>query len=606
MPTFRKRKQHNVNDRKSDPGVANFTTNEEHAATTPDTIITSQPATKHPRLETLPALESLPPKALQEVLRFIGSPRKIFTLVTHIKAFHQVVSLEIVVEAAFLDGRKSRRIVTSIVEQIKAKQIHVPSTTRLLRLLTLKRCERGEECCGFNLETKVPRQLDDVVSAKRNRTNHSLRICDDCFDFLMTDAFSKNCHWALRNYIKNKTGIAIPRETVVDCATGEKVGPRFLSKDLLQFNSSHFEKGYYSNEMDATETALNALLDELPDDYEDIQLRRYEILKTHRELCLGEDTKQRIEQERREEMRLKRQEKSEAIIQELKSQFGELVRTYPFLFEFTFEYNGSASFETGFMDDILGPVVRNTSKKISKPKLAMAIESVVNMIIHLENQTILGKTPFSFLDSSDTTQAALCKYFSYFPLSFFLNRQEWRLKGKERREIDGYADLIVNGETLEALSSILLDTTAGCGTAYCYPNYREFFRSSMLAESNILPSNEIETKRYTSLALAVLNESDQHSHRRQGEAYSQLKERFLRMRLRFHQLLALIRTYKELPATARFLEQRNPWSTYTPAMAVDTIFEMKGTERVMLEEKNFEGLLRHHRQWYKICDGYHD
>ncbi|KAL3925133.1 MAG: hypothetical protein SGARI_005902, partial [Bacillariaceae sp.] len=76
---------------------------------------TNEPEAKRPRLEELPAFESLPTKAIQQVLRFAASsPAVIFTLATHFKAFHQAISTEIVVETAFLSGKKSRRIITSI------------------------------------------------------------------------------------------------------------------------------------------------------------------------------------------------------------------------------------------------------------------------------------------------------------------------------------------------------------------------------------------------------------------------------------------------------------------------------------------------------------
>lgn len=96
-----------------------------------------------------PPLESLPPKILQEILLFAGnSPRELFRVVTNIKAFYGALQPrpDIVISAAVFHDRRSKSHMETIVDCVRKQQIHIPSTMRLLRLVNMQYCERGDQC----------------------------------------------------------------------------------------------------------------------------------------------------------------------------------------------------------------------------------------------------------------------------------------------------------------------------------------------------------------------------------------------------------------------------------------------------------------------------
>jgi hypothetical protein len=94
-------------------------------------------------------LESLPLKVLREILLFVGdSPRQLFTLATNIKAFHSAIQSrpDIVVHAAVFHSKRTAMHMKTIVDCIQKRQIYIPTTMRLLRLLNTVYCERGDKC----------------------------------------------------------------------------------------------------------------------------------------------------------------------------------------------------------------------------------------------------------------------------------------------------------------------------------------------------------------------------------------------------------------------------------------------------------------------------
>ena len=110
----------------------------------------------HLQMTKMP-LEKLPPLALENILSFVAdSTKELQMLVSTVKSFRQVIlgRPDIVIQAGVFSGGIVKSITEDlIVNHIQPRNIHIPSTLRLLRLLNAKYCERGPKCFNYNAET---------------------------------------------------------------------------------------------------------------------------------------------------------------------------------------------------------------------------------------------------------------------------------------------------------------------------------------------------------------------------------------------------------------------------------------------------------------------
>lgn len=148
---------------------------------------------KFRRTETRPPIEMLPKEVLGHVMLFLGSSRDVYSLSMcgskHIRA---AITTEIVVFSACQTD--NTRILDMICLDLRCIAIHIPSTFRLLRLLNARRCERGENCCGYDPIKKISGGMDTIPSDTSYGFDpeysyvEGLRFCKACVARTLIDA----------------------------------------------------------------------------------------------------------------------------------------------------------------------------------------------------------------------------------------------------------------------------------------------------------------------------------------------------------------------------------------------------------------------------------
>ena len=129
-------------------------------------------------------LENLPPLALENVLSFVAdSTKELQMLVSTVKSFRQVIigRPDIVIQAGVFSGGNIKSITEELmVKYIHPRNIHIPSTLRLLRLLNATYCERGTKCFNYNTETGTPQKV--LYTKSSEKRPYGLCLCrGTCF-----------------------------------------------------------------------------------------------------------------------------------------------------------------------------------------------------------------------------------------------------------------------------------------------------------------------------------------------------------------------------------------------------------------------------------------
>jgi hypothetical protein len=89
-----------------------------------------------------PPIEGLPVEVLENVLSFVDDPRKLLTLVSCIKVFRTAIVRrpDIVIKAAVYGNETTRQNLSSFFDHIRTGSIHIPTTLRLLRVVSVSVC----------------------------------------------------------------------------------------------------------------------------------------------------------------------------------------------------------------------------------------------------------------------------------------------------------------------------------------------------------------------------------------------------------------------------------------------------------------------------------
>jgi hypothetical protein len=122
-----------------------------------------------------PPFESLLPEILHTVFLFLDQTRDVYSLAHCSKYLRSIVTPEIVVRSAIFSGGKIKEAIHVVMNAVKKRSIHVPSTLRLLRLVNGKRCERLDECFAHDLVKNVP-----ATCPKSGNRPFGLMICPMC------------------------------------------------------------------------------------------------------------------------------------------------------------------------------------------------------------------------------------------------------------------------------------------------------------------------------------------------------------------------------------------------------------------------------------------
>jgi hypothetical protein len=85
-----------------------------------------------------PPIEILPLEVLETILSFIDDPRKLLNIVSSVKAFRKAIVRrpDIVITASIYGSESTRVALKGFFDNIRNKSIHIPSTLRLLRVVS--------------------------------------------------------------------------------------------------------------------------------------------------------------------------------------------------------------------------------------------------------------------------------------------------------------------------------------------------------------------------------------------------------------------------------------------------------------------------------------
>ena len=183
---------------------------------------------------------------------------------------------EAIVRASVFNGNKSRKVMGTIMEMVKARSIHVPSTERLWRLVRGTRCERGSECYQYNLETKIPALMTNIALRP-----FGMCICQTCARILSAPILPQKGWGPSRRYLEH---FAVKSGRVVGCddraeanrllcqgpqldpVTGDKIGPLVLGKEIKQIANTY---PHPRDDADARKDALDKVFEKIDQEEEE-------------------------------------------------------------------------------------------------------------------------------------------------------------------------------------------------------------------------------------------------------------------------------------------------------------------------------------------------
>jgi hypothetical protein len=90
-------------------------------------------------MQVKPPLEKLPSEVLQNILGFVDDTKDLLHLVNTVKVFRSAIvpRPDIVVRTAVYNGGSSKSAIESFFDDVRYQRIHIPSTLRLLRVVSL-------------------------------------------------------------------------------------------------------------------------------------------------------------------------------------------------------------------------------------------------------------------------------------------------------------------------------------------------------------------------------------------------------------------------------------------------------------------------------------
>jgi len=166
-------------------------------------------------------LQDMCDDVIRIIYEFFDNVRDIFNLAMQSKLFLNLVTSDMVIRAAVFEKGLPGEMISRTIKSLKDKSIYVPSTLRLLRLVNGKRCERLDQCWGYNMTTSTSSKVCSVWMP-------GVFTCHDCAVGLSA-AFNRDGAWACDNNYVLKGCFGWTNKALVEPfyekGTGLRVGP---------------------------------------------------------------------------------------------------------------------------------------------------------------------------------------------------------------------------------------------------------------------------------------------------------------------------------------------------------------------------------------------
>jgi hypothetical protein len=197
----------------------------------------SRKSKKNKGSKTLLEPVELIPEVLGCIFSFCDS-RSLLSVSMASKGCRALVTTSLILRAAVFGSKHEQRVISHIMELLQNNSIFFPGTRfRLLRLVLATRCERNEECVGFNLVTQVSKALPKSLVG-----SFGLAYCSNCHTLLASGNVIKrgwrnpSPHPRLVTYCYSKKMMCQP---VVEAITGDLVGPLVSGMKVRQILASY-------------------------------------------------------------------------------------------------------------------------------------------------------------------------------------------------------------------------------------------------------------------------------------------------------------------------------------------------------------------------------
>jgi hypothetical protein len=196
-------------------------------------------------------LQDMCDDVLRIIYEFFGNVRDIYNLAIQSKLFLDLVTSEMIIRAAVFEKGLPSDVISRTIKALRDKSIYVPSTLRLLRLVNGKRCERLDQCWGYNMITSTSSKVCSVWMP-------GVFTCHDCAVGLSA-AFNRDGAWASENDQVLKGCFGWTNKALIepfyDKGTGERVGPVIPLLVVKQVSRSY-------NDLPERLSALSSIINE--------------------------------------------------------------------------------------------------------------------------------------------------------------------------------------------------------------------------------------------------------------------------------------------------------------------------------------------------------
>jgi hypothetical protein len=185
-----------------------------------------------------PFVEMLPFELLPKIFSYLDSVNLVYKLSLLSKSFRHAITPELVVQTAVFQGGNPKQVIERIMKSVKDKSVYIPSIFRLLRLVNATMCERGEECCGYDLVNRKPSRLE-----KPTHRPFTLSICLTCVEDVSAQRIRLYSSWSRKNNrIESYDCTKLLSSPQVEHSTGDDVGSLVLFKHVKQIEKTHHEE----------------------------------------------------------------------------------------------------------------------------------------------------------------------------------------------------------------------------------------------------------------------------------------------------------------------------------------------------------------------------
>lgn len=529
-----------------------------------------------------PPFEMFPTDILPHIFLFFDSTKDVHSLSRCSKYLRESLTPEIVVRSAVFGGGKMRDAVGSVVQAIKNKSIHVPSTLRLLRLVNAKRCERGDECFAYNLIKKKP---DSV--AKSGKRPFGLAICQTCVKCATNNVLQNRNHFLHgEKRVETVDHLRLLSQPHREFRTDDVVGPLILAQHVKQIESTYYHD-------DERKQAFDLILGEIDEATPTEDTTRADDFVSAHEMAESqfdafqkakEDIIRNKQREKEAVRSVKRRESAEVIFSKVEDLLQDYIHK-DFVLKCRWNEAAYCYFDCQPVDAILGALLRAPSAATQK-KISTTVDSVIEVVDLLHSNGFMALNYLFFLRSrTGRHQRALYQYclsertFETVLGDFFANAK--------------FVDYIRQGKPIDALVHVL--AANDLDSVFC--------RHVVTARDQD-QRTQLETLARSIWRWKVTSWTETNTEEK-------FRQKFDLCRTSFTNIKASIRDYLADPLTIEFLQLTGP-PTHRPNQqfsrqnVVDTIYGDSqlcphDLDRIMeaLEGRNFEVLRVIHREMFR-------